>query len=55
MKGKFNKNSNRWTVFHEKIRKSYGYIAEIQDGVIRKYNETKATRCRICYNQETHV
>ena len=47
MKRKFNKNSNRWTVFQEKVRKSYGYIAEMQNEVIRKYNETKTTRCRI--------
>ena len=47
MKRKFNKNSNRWTVFQEKVRKSYGYIVEMQNEVIRKYNETKTTRCRI--------
>ena len=35
------------TVFQENIRKSYGYIAEMQNEVIRKYNEAKKTRCRI--------
>ena len=30
MKRKSNKNSNRLTVFQENIRKSYGYIAEMQ-------------------------
>ena len=47
MKRKSNKNSNRLTVFQENIRKSYGYIAEMQNEVIRKYNETKKARCRI--------
>ena len=41
MKRKFNKISNHWNIFQEKVKKSYGYIAEMQKEVTGKYNETK--------------
>ena len=46
MKRKFNKNSNRWTVFQEKERKKYDYVDAMLDDVIRKQNETQTTLCR---------
>ena len=46
MKRKFNKNSNRWTVFQEKEKKKYDYVDAMLDDVIHKHNETQTTRCR---------
>ena len=41
------KVSNPWTKKKKKVRKSYACIAEMQNEVIQKCNETKTTRCRI--------